>query len=431
MKAVHLLIVEDEAELLAQLEVLYREAFAARGFAAKVTHATIVHEARILARAGRERPFDLVSLDVNLGDAELSGLDVLGTLRRFQSAWMVALLTGVETDASLERTMGEERARDIRKQLRRTAYARFPAERLQVVEKPAATLPTAEAQRLLADRVGQITLLYEEISKLRYIFRPIEVVSLERVPVPRGGKPTRRFIETAALHWQIRFDCGDLRTLPDRAGLKTLHHMLALNRSESLTPEQAMVIEPRQEKRLPESVPADRDPVAKFFSDQGIVWQELSLAEQEKLIAAALSLRFKRYVELRSFEENEDLSAEEGDELDRLKQELGPLEGAAEHAYQRLNGEGANCETASMPTHQALHQEGLNTVGGGNYERPDNNRRGYDSPEARGFRKRMERMRDYLRENGFAAFATHLESHLMSTGANWSYNPPEGVEWTT
>jgi len=361
----------------------------------------------------------------------MTGLDVLDTLKRFRAAWMVTLLTGVETDASAEHTMGAEKAQGIRKRLRQTAYGRFPAERLLVVEKPARTLPEAEAARLLADRVGQIALLYEEIGKLRYIFRPIEVVSLQRVPVPKGQKAKRKFIEAAALHWQIRFDCGELRTLPDKAGLRTLHHLLALDRGESLTPEQAMAIEPRQE-RQEEAVSADADPVAQFFEDQGIAWHDLALEDREKLIAAALSLRFKRFVELRGFQDGDDLSAEEGDELERLRRELGPLSTAAETAYERISGGGTeHSGEPQPPATSSLVQDGLHATGGGNYDKAGKDRRGHDSTEARGFRKRMERVRDYLRENGFAAFATHLESHLMSTGANWSYNPPEGVEWTT
>lgn len=327
--------------------------------------------------------------------------------------------------------MGRERAGDLRRQLRRDAYARFPAERLLVVEKPSQSLPIHEAERLLADRVGQIAMIYEEVGKLRYIFRPIEVVSLERVPVAKGQKARRRFIETVALHWQTRFDCGDIRTLPDKAGLRTLHHLLAMERGESLTPEQAQVIEPRQERRAVVKT-ADADPVARFFEEQGIAWGELPSGEQEKLIATALSLRFKRYVELRGYEDEDDLSTEESDELDGLKKELGPLADAAETAYQRLSRTVAGIELDDAnPAPASLQQAGLHTGGGGSYEKTGADRRGYDSTEARGFRKRMERVRDYLRENGFAEFATHLESYLMSTGANWSYNPPEGVEWTT
>ena len=97
------------------------------------------------------------------------------------------------------------------------------------------------------------------------------------------GRATSRFIKTVSLKWQIRYDCGDLDALPDRAGLRTLHHLLALPRGESLTPEEAMVIEPKHEKLDSDEVTVliDTDPVAEFFESQGIEWSALSLPEQD------------------------------------------------------------------------------------------------------------------------------------------------------
>jgi CheY-like chemotaxis protein len=425
MKSIRMLIVEDDTKLSAQLKTLYREAFTAQGFdSVTIEQAESVEEARKLSRGAESKPYDLVSLDVNLGERAATGLDVLSSLKRFQSAWMVSLLTGVEMDVSADATLGKVKAEQLRKQLRRDAYSRFPAERLLVVEKPAPSLDAGEATRLLGNRIRQIALIYEEIGRLRYIFRPIEVVSLERVTVPKGQKAKQKFIETESLQWQVRFDCGDLRTIPNRTGYKTLHHLLSMGRDESLPAEQALAIEPKIEK-LDTAPSADGDPVAAYFEAQGIQWKEMDEAEQEKLIKAALSLRFKRYVELRSYQEQDDISAEEADQLDRLKSELGPLAGAAEVAYQRMNADGD--EATAAATAGMLAQNDLH-AGGGNFEKTE---RGYDSPNAKNFRKRMERTRDYLRENGFGDFATHLEGYLTSTGANWSYHPPEDVEWTT
>jgi len=434
MKPARILIVEDEEDVLARLGELYRASFHEHGHdPVTIDVATTAARARELAREARTRPYDLVSLDVNLSDPEVTGLDVLSSLRRYQSAWMVALLTGVETDSSLNKTLGQAKAEDLRKGLRRDAHERFPAERLHVVEKPSPLLPDEEADHLLAARVGQIVLLYEATALSRFIFRPIEKVSEQRVTVSasaNSGRAKSHFIKTVSLKWQIRFDCGDIDALPDRAGLRTLHHLLSLPRGESLTPEEAVVIEPKHERPDPARTGGSEseDPVADFFEAQGIEWSALTEPERDTLIAAALSLRFKRYVELRTFQDDDDLSALEEGELGRLLEELGPLVPAAETAYRRLAGEDGgevdhelSIATASM---EGLHPEG------GNYERGEG-RRGLDSRAAAGFRKRMERTRDYLRENGFADFARHLEDYLTSTGANWSYHPPEGVEWTT
>lgn len=429
MPALRILIVEDDPVLLQVLEGAYRNVFERHGYEPAIERAETVADARQKAKAARGNAYDFVSLDVNLGDKNLTGLDVLDTLKRFRSAWMVALLTGVETDASLDKAVGKAKGDDLRRGLRRDAFARFPAERLIVVEKPAHSLPEPGAAKLLANRIEQIALVFEEVSRQRYIFRPIEVTSLERVPQPKGSKGGRKFIETSALHWQIRFDCGEIRTLPNLSGFKTLHYLLSRDRNTSVTPEEALAIEPKSEKPGAKQGSGE-DPVATYFEAQGITWCDLSSPEQEKLIRAALSLKFNRYRELRGFQDEEDISTSEESELNRILRELGPLADAAETAYQRMRP--AERDPATIPENSpgTLAQNDLH-AGGANYDQLGVDRRGKDSPAAALFRARMKRVKDCLRENGFADMAQHLEDFVMSTGANWSYNPPEGVEWTT
>jgi CheY-like chemotaxis protein len=429
MNPVKILIVEDDALLLAELSDQYRRIFAERDFVVEITAAVTVAEARKLAKQGRSSPFDLVSLDVNLGDTDLTGLDVLETLHRFRSAWMVALLTGVETDASFDARIGTEKAGDIRRKLRREAYSRFPAERLLVVEKPSSTLALMDSRHLLSNRLEQIALVYEEVGRLRYVFRPIEVSSLERIPQPKGSKGPRKFIDTTSLHWQIRYNCGEIRTLPNLSGFKTLHYLLSRDRNVSITPEEALSIEPKAEKSsLP--LEAGEDPVATYFESQGIAWKELSQLDQDKLIRAALSLKFNRYCELRGFQDDDDLSISEESELNRIIRDLGPLATTAETGYLRTTPGEVDPSIVEESSSGSLAQDDLH-IAGGNYDNLGEGRKGKDSPAAQLFRARMKRVRDCLRENGFADLAQHLEDYIMSTGANWSYNPPEEVEWTT
>jgi CheY-like chemotaxis protein len=430
MKPLRILIVEDDDRQLAMLAELYRTVFVNLGCQPTVEQAATADEARRLAKVAKHNPYDFVSLDVNLGDAVLSGLEVLETLKRYHSAWMVVLLTGVESDPTVDDTMGSLRGERLRKELRRDAYARFPAERLLVVEKPSSKLADAEARNLLRNRLEQIALVYEEVGRLRYVFRPIEVSSLERVPAPKGVKTKRKFIETSALHWQIRFNCGEIRTLPDIAGLRTLHFMLSRDRGQSVTPEEALANEPKSDKLTKESRRGGADPVAAYFEAQGIAWKDLATSEQQKLIRAALSLKFERYVELRSFQDDKDLSPAEEIALSRILRELGPLGDAAETAYQRMKPKEGPESQAEETNAAALLQNDLHPSGG-NYDRLGASRRGEDSTEAQLFRARMKRVKDYFRENGFADFAQHIEDYVMSTGANWSYNPPQGIEWTT
>ena len=429
MKPVRILLVEDDTELLADLMKLYGEAFGRHGYQPTFEQAATADEARRLAKVAKSNPYDFASLDVNLGDAVLSGLDVLETLKRFHSAWMVALLTGVESDASVDATMGRNTGERLRKQLRLDAYARFPAERLLVVEKPSTRISAHEARKLLANRLEQIVSVYEEVGRLRYVFRPIEVVSLERVPAPKNTKTKRKFIETTARHWQIRFNCGELRTLPDMAGFRSLHYLLAGNNDTSVTPEEALAIEPKNEGAKAENM-AGADPVASYFESQGIAWNDLSSSEQDKLVRAALSLKFERYRELRSYRDDQDILPAEEAELNRITRELGPLSGAAETAYLRMRPAEIAPEDAADVSPAALIQAGFH-VSGGNYDSIGKDRRGMDSTAAQLFRARMKRVKDCLRENGFADFAQHIEDYVMSTGANWSYNSPNEVEWTT
>ena len=430
MKPVRILIVEDAPTMLTALGESYWAIFTAHGYEPTIEQAVTVEEARRLAKAGKSNPYDFVSLDVNLGDTTLTGLDVLETLKRFQSAWMVALLTGVETDATVDETMGIAKAEDLRKQLRRDAYARFPAERLMVVEKPSSGIPGGEAQRLLANRLEQIVLVYEEVGRLRYVLRPIKVASLERVKAPKGIRTKRKFNPAVATHWQIRFNCGEIRTLPDMAGFRTLHYLLSRDAAQSVTPEEALVNDPKADKTKAEASATTADPVAAFFEAQGILWNGLTSAEQQKLIRAALSLKFERYGELRGYQDDDDLAPSEEAELARIVTELGPLADAAETAYQRMKPQTGQDSGSEAIETAMLHQDGLH-VDSGNYDRLGTSRRGEDSPAAQIFRARMKRVKDYLRENGFADFADHIESYVQSTGASWSYNPAEGIEWTT
>lgn len=432
MKDVRILIVEDDAKILATLGELFYIVFYSHGYRAVIEHACTVDEARRCAKAARSKPFDFVSLDVNLGDAMLTGLDVLDTLKRFHSAWMVALLTGVETDATVNQTMGTDRGDYLRKHLRRDAYARFPAERLLVVEKPSAGLFSKEAYILLSDRIEQIALVYEEVGRLRYVFRPVEVTSLKRIPAPKGANVKRTFIETVSLHWQIRFNCGELRTLPDMAGFKTLNYILSRGADQSVTPEEALAIEPKKELQEITSGAKGADPVAEYFESQGIQWKTLSLSEQQQVIRAALSLQFKRYVELRGYQDEEDLSPAEEDELGRIVKELGPLAEAAETGYRRISfSEGSKDAPTDEISSDEMTQADLHVHRMGNYDRLRSDQRGLDSPSSQLFRARMKRVRDCLRENGLADFAEHIESYVQSTGSNWSYNLPGGIEWTT
>lgn len=422
MNPLRLLIVEDEPELMTLLKRLYRETFADQGASSVIIEtADTVDEARELARSATIHPYDLVSLDVNLGHVEKTGLDVLGTLSRFQAAWMVALLTGVETDTSLDDTMGKATGEVLRKRLRHEAYRKFPAERLQVIEKPSTALADGERLRLLTDRVRQIALIYGEVSRQRFIFRPIQMRGVARLTLKKGNKASKRStVPTSTTLWQIRYNCGDMLTVPNKTGFLSLHHLISSPGGE-LTLEQAMALEPKGEtKGTAAKKPvsgSDDDPVAEYFTGLGIAWSDLEKTEQDKMIAAVLSIPFRRYMVLREYQEEDDLSAEEEDELNFMIAEFGPLAEAAERAFISTTGR-ADCDEEAHVEAKVV-QEGLHFEGGN-----------FVADAAR-FRKRKERALGCLREVGFNQLADHLEAYVQPNHGKWSYNPPGEIEWLT
>jgi uncharacterized coiled-coil DUF342 family protein len=74
---------------------------------------------------------------------------------------------------------------------------------------------------------------------------------------------------------------------------------------------------------------------------------------------AALSLKFERYRELRGFQDEDDLSPAEEDELSRIVKELGPLSDSAEMAYQRMKPDDGPSAVADEIDSAVLSQSGL------------------------------------------------------------------------
>jgi hypothetical protein len=223
-----------------------------------------------------------------------------------------------------------------------------------------------------------------------------------------------------------------MRTLPHRAGYKLIHKLLSLDRSQSLTPEEARAIEPPEEKSNASS--KGEDTVAAFFKARGIDWDSLSEAERDKMIQAALTFRFRRYTALRTLQDEDELTEAETDELAAIRKDLGPLADVAEDGYQRLKPADAPEPISASghpvnPAEEALARGDVR-VGGDNYKQSPG-ARGYDSTAAMGFRGRKRMALKYLRENGFADMAEHLEDYIQPNRSNWSYNPPGDIEWTT
>lgn len=443
MKDIRILIVEDDIQLGLRLKAQYQVVFNELGFSpVSIEQAITAKEAKDLAIANQGKPYDLVSLDVNLGRspvagvAPLTGLDVLKVFKRFRSAWMVSLLTGVETDTSLDDTVGLIAAEKLRKQLRQEAYANFFAERLLVVAKPSSAEWAADAvkaEELLNNRLEQIAHVYREVARQRFIFRSIDVKGRERIKGKKGAqKKAREYVETKTIQWQIRYDCGDLRTLPDKKGFKTFHRLLSMEEGESLTPEAAIALEPERKGKVPKvEASADGNPFDAYFKEKGVDWQSMTDDNRAKLVQGVLAKPMLRYVELRELEDEGELGWNEEEELVTLREELGPLILLAEEQYQqRQEPDPQTMNDAEQSVTGALKSGVLNVSSGGNYDNLREGQRGMDTKESGDFRQTKKRLLEYLEENGFFELAQHLEEAIRSTGSIWSYCPSRRIEWT-
>lgn len=247
---IRILIVEDKIVWANFLEKRYHFEVAEildidRNFV-DVERASTFDEASEKIKAARREPYDLVSLDINLSNPnseqpQQDGLHLLGEIAKFQSAWMVAILTGVEKDS----TFTGSRANVVRRNLRNLAMQTFPPERLVVIEKPSeltaledtADMPTILSESaVLGNRIKQVVSIFEHTSSYRNVFRKLilpneykenvkdkDAHDLEddelsdEADASQEGKAKRQKKEWKkgeVIHWQVRFDCGEMITIP-------------------------------------------------------------------------------------------------------------------------------------------------------------------------------------------------------------------------
>lgn len=257
-----ILIVEDNPVWADFLEKRYRFEAAEilgvdRNFVECVRAASF-DAAREKILAARDEPYDLVSLDINLGnpggqEPQKDGLHLLGDIARIHAAWMVAILTGVEKDA----TFTGSRATIVRRNLRNLAMQTFPPERLVVIEKPSeltslettALSSALEESGVLGNRIKQVVSIFEHSTSYRNVFRKLVLPNEYKDGAKAddteaedaaddgdgAGKPKRQkkvWKKGAVVHWQIRFDCGEMITIPERSGMEVIRVLLENPRKE-------------------------------------------------------------------------------------------------------------------------------------------------------------------------------------------------------
>ena len=172
-RTLRILIVEDEAKWATAIKSSLLEIFNDLRIPCTIEVPDTIRECKNAIRSGGETPYDLISLDVHLrndgsGDPS-SGIDLLRIVKTYNAAWMVSILTGVETDETVADTYGEERARLLQNELRNRAFMTFPPERLVIMEKP-----LLEGDRLAA-RLRQLCLILRQSLVSRNLFRHLDL----------------------------------------------------------------------------------------------------------------------------------------------------------------------------------------------------------------------------------------------------------------
>jgi CheY-like chemotaxis protein len=278
-----ILIVEDEPKWAQSIKSNFLEIFNDLKLPCTIEAPDTIQKCREAIRSAAENPYDLISLDISFSNdaAEdpIDGLALLGIISQWKASWLVSILTGVESDTTVDDTYGEQRARLLQYELHSRASATFPPERLMVREKP--DLSNTE---LLAKRLRQVCLYLRQSrigrNRFRRLKEPCQIAVHELIDgqwikrnspefnrakkamdfvkafnkkYPKGpstcsdskrlgdyemelkfdvlkkiGKksaPARWVYDTVTL-WQISFGCGEVISLPDNPNFETIAWLL-------------------------------------------------------------------------------------------------------------------------------------------------------------------------------------------------------------
>lgn len=408
---IRVLVVDDDQQFAQQLTALVRDLCRSLlGQVAAVEMMFTAAEASCVADAdfARGGRYDLVILDYNLGGSE-TGVDILSRFKHHNSVWMAALLTGVDRDKTIS-PEGRER-------LRALAARQFFPDRLTVIDKP-------EDQTLLELKVKQLLWLYEHMAAQRYLFRPITVGSVN---------PPRRF-------WQIRYDCGEVMTLPDLAGFATLRQLLT---GKPLDWVQAEHVEGRKAptNRAPRSRTSSTDKFSIDGEAEVRAWAEKRGYKMwgeeiyERCKAEIWSLTQEMIQLLIVKNEEGTLPQHEEALLARLKKDLGRFSGFAELLAERkiskMAEEDEQTDTWVNNDHRVTKAEVLQ--GGLSIVSTSRSAEVHDKERQKvqnAFRARKKRYLDVLKEFGLVEMAQHLDYTLkVEPGQGWLYSGDK--KWMT
>lgn len=167
-----ILIVEDEPRWAQAIKNQLLEILNDLGLPCTIEAPSSIRECKEKIRSASETPYDLISLDINFredaGEVRTDGLKLLEIIKKYSAAWLVSILTGVESDSTVEDTYGFIRTRELQDELRFRACTTFPPERLLVLEKP-----QSDDKEMLTRRLSQVCMILRQSRVGRNLFRHI------------------------------------------------------------------------------------------------------------------------------------------------------------------------------------------------------------------------------------------------------------------
>ena len=467
-----ILIVEDIPEWAKHLETEYRRLFREELNIANVTIeiADDGPKALELVEAAAQAPYDLVSLDIHLPPKDsksvvvVDGLRVLEEIHKQRAAWMVAILTGAETDNKLAKSLGEDRARVIQEQLRAKARETFPPERLMIVEKPKVKPGDARANAkdigLLNHRLQQVVLVYDQLNHSRNVMREVTLpcqigmVKLkDETLIPAGGKEEKAakkdgtlamngkrredtiWVASKTTVWQVRFDCGEILTIPPVEGFVVVQALLRWP-YEEMSP--GIVAALATGGILSPSVGSNLTASATTSSSADETDEESDNTDEETDP---------------DFDEAEEDDAEnDGNEADarRSREVLGSGGSVVTETWNTTEQESFAAMQKQLRKHNSRIQqleEELSEDGLTNAKKREladlqkevteleaalgKTRRGPDTKEGGTIRTALTRVKAHLREQGLVSLAEHLDSCIKPQRGKWGYYPSRVMNWQT
>ncbi len=420
-----ILIAEDEEHIAKTIVPLYRELFTQRGAAPTIEHTTSALEAiRRAEQAGRrapwcpytsaaeakmkreQEPYDFVSLDVSLDEPGVTGLSVLDAFAQNKAAWMVAVFTGIETDNRADAKHTKEVAEKLRNELRSQVCARFPSDRVMIVEKPSKHEIEIKQQELFRNRLNQVVHNYYRITQSRYMFKRIEAEKTARrmtTENSRGKRETVLIKDTAhRICYQIRCGCEDMAELneDDWNGLRTMHELFKRGRSGTISADDSLILEPYTPRSAKNSSAEESGPhtdpkeiITTIFSD----WRDLSATE--------IATKLNDIRDLRKIEHSQRLTEQQEIALEKLEK----LEEQVDF--------GNPVET----TLAGANQDGLEGV---------RVRKPRSKTEQR-FSAMKSKLCKRLRAHGRIAFAEYIQYCVKGYDTKWTHVQPPHIDWTT